>query len=109
TLAAYGAAHPDAVLVNSFTPGTNANEAGGLSFLQGCGGTNTASSVSNIDNLVNDVGGANDPPVDKYDLEPSQPALSQSIAPTSGPSGTAITVSGTDRFEPPVPLALGAS
>jgi hypothetical protein len=106
TLADYVAANPDAVLIDSFTPGADANEAGGLTIAQGCSGTGTSDGVSYIDEIVVDVAGQD---VQKYDLEAKAPARSLTISPASGPAGTKITVNGTDCFEPSATVDLGQS
>jgi hypothetical protein len=106
TLATFAAANPDAVLANSFTPGSNPNEAGGFAIVQGCGGTLAQGSTTEVDNIVIDLVNAG---VNKYDLEATTPARTVTIDPAAGPAGTKITVTGTDCYESTATVKLGES
>jgi hypothetical protein len=103
TLAAYVTANPDAVLIESFAGGP---EAGALTLAQGCGGANTAASVTYVDEIVIDLAGKD---VQKYDLEATAPARTLTVDPKSGAKGSTVTVSGTDCFEPTATFGMGQS
>jgi hypothetical protein len=101
TLAAYLVTNPTSTIVPTAAGGP---ESGGFGVIAGCGGANTAGSVTFVDSILMDLAGS---AVDKFDLEPVIPARSISSTPASGGPGTVITVTGSDCFEPSVGLVLG--